>query len=77
MVRKDPEMTPRLVEEIYRVSESNTDLARELGCSDTTVYQWITGSTIPYAYYLAKLYDLGCDIIYVLTGMRTRGDAGV
>ena len=70
MVYKDSAMTPRLIEEIYRLGYSNTELSRAMGCSQTAIKQWITGDTIPYAYYLAKLHYLGCDVIYILTGER-------
>lgn len=70
MMYKDSAMTPRLIEEIYRLGYSNTELAQALGCSQTAINQWITGLTIPYAYYLAKLHRIGCDVIYILTGER-------
>lgn len=70
MVYKDPTMTPRLLEEINRLDISDAELSRKLGCSRTAINQWISGHTIPYAYYLAKLHYLGCDVIYILTGDR-------
>lgn len=70
MVYKDPAMTPRLIEELYRLNLSDTELANTLHCSQTTIKQWISGHTVPYAFYLAKLHYLGCDVIYILTGDR-------
>jgi transcriptional regulator with XRE-family HTH domain len=72
MRRTDPDMTSRLAEEIFRLGLNNTELSRKIGCYDATISMWLSGRSTPYAYYLARLYEVGCDVIYILTGKRTR-----
>lgn len=66
-------MNVRMAEELEALGISNSEAARRLGCNKTLISQWIRGTNHPSAYYLARLYDLGCDIVYILTGVRTRG----
>ena len=73
MRRTDPEMTMRLAEEIFRLGLGNVELAQKIGCEPNTICLWTSGRGVPYAWYLARLYEVGCDIIYILTGERTRG----
>jgi len=68
----DFDMFPRLTEEIFRLGYGNVELAKLIGCHPDTVGWWISGGGIPRAYYLAKFYELGADVIYILTGKRTR-----
>lgn len=66
------DITSRLAEEIFRTGLTNTELSRRLDCDPCTVSYWITGRSVPRADYLARLYEQGCDVIYILTGRRTQ-----
>ena len=70
----DPMMAPRLAEELLRTGLRNVDLAKALGCTPHTITYWLAGGGTPQAYYLAKMYKIGMDVIYILTGERTRND---
>lgn len=70
MRKTDPDMSRRLVEELYRISKTNTELCEKVGCSRTAVQKWINNGFIPSAYYFKKFHYAGCDIIYILTGER-------
>ena len=73
MAKFDFDMYDRLIEEISRISKNQSELARKIGASRNLVYVWLNNYTIPSPYYLARLYEQGMDVIYVLTGERTRG----
>lgn len=70
----DAEMTNRLSEEFRRLNCTKAEIARKLGTSPVVVYNWLSGHHLPQAFFLAGLYRLGCDVIYILTGERTRND---
>lgn len=69
------EMRIRLCEELHRLREqgwSGVDIADELLCSKSTVSRWQNGTLFPNPCYLRDLYEIGCDIMYILTGEVTR-----
>ena len=68
----DPAMGARLSEEILRLGITNAEIATRIGCHPPKVSDWACGRSIPYSWYLARLYELGCDVIYILVGERTR-----
>lgn len=68
----DFDMFPRLTEEIFRLGYTNVELAKKIGCTPQAIRWWISGGGIPNAYYLARFYEIGADVIYILTGKRTR-----
>jgi transcriptional regulator with XRE-family HTH domain len=74
MKHTDPAVFPRLAEEIFRTGLGNTELAKLLGCNLNTIAYWLAGGGTPQAYYLAKMHKIGLDVIYILTGERTRND---
>lgn len=74
MYKTDPSMSTRLAEEIWRSQYSNKQLAYKIGCNPATVSYWLSGGGIPHAYYLARFHKIGFDVIYILTGERTRND---
>lgn len=63
----------RLGEELRALGISHKEVIRLLGCGNSALYPWLRGTTRPSPYYLAKLYLLGCDVIYILTGIPTQG----
>ncbi len=72
MKRFDFDMHDRLVEEIYRISDNDAELSRKIGASSNVVKTWTNKPIMPVAWYLARLYREGADVIYILTGERTR-----
>lgn len=71
--RKDLIMNERLVEELYKLDGTHQNIARKLGCDRRTLQTWIYEGGIPSAYHLKGMYLAGMDVIYILTGKRTRG----
>ena len=63
----------RLVEEIEALPMKKSLVALWLGCEESLLRTWLRGVHRPNAYYLTKLYFLGCDIVYILTGKHTQG----
>ena len=73
MKLKDLSMCDRLAEEIYKTGETtNRGIARKIGCSHKIVSDWLAGRYLPTAYHLKSMYEAGLDVIYILTGKRTR-----
>jgi hypothetical protein len=65
-------MSERVAEEIFNLGDSNTGAANKIGCDRHLISDWINGRAIPSAYYLKAMYEAGLDIVYILTGKRTR-----
>lgn len=70
--RKDLIMTERLAEELYKLSGTHQGIARRIGCDRRTLQSWLYEGCIPSAYHLKGIYEAGLDVIYILTGKRTR-----
>lgn len=72
MKRKDSIMVERLCEELYTLPGTNRAIARKIGCCPRAISDWTAGNCIPSAYHLKGMYEAGLDVIYILTGQRTR-----
>lgn len=75
MANSEPEMRIRLREELDKLHENGwswADIADELRCSKSLVSRWRCGSLFPDTCYLRDLYEIGCDIMYIITGEVTR-----
>jgi hypothetical protein len=72
MRKCDPDMLERLHEEIYKLGSSNKIAADKLNCDPELVGEWLRHNYMPSAYYLRNFHYAGCDVIYILTGERTR-----
>ena len=72
MTKIDPSMSTRLAEEFYRMNVDMAFLTRKIGCHNSLISAWVNGRYIPNAFYLAQLHRAGFDVIYILTGERTR-----
>ena len=70
MKLKDSTMSDRVAEEIYKLGVTNKAAALRIGCDRKMITDWLTGKSIPSAYYLKSLHEAGCDVIYILTGKR-------
>lgn len=69
---KDNDITKRVAEELYKLPGKNVEIARRIGCNPNTILSWETGRMIPNAHSLAAMHYAGCDVMYILTGKRTR-----
>ena len=62
------EIGQRAFEEVYRLFDSQKVAKEMLGISNKQLlYDWMDG-VAPSAKYLQRLYYLGADVIYILTG---------
>ena len=61
----------RAYEEVFRIFPNRRTAAKALGCSRKLFYAWRDGVS-PSCYYLAMLHFFGGDVMYVLTGRRSK-----
>lgn len=61
----------RLKEERDRLGLTQEQMAGRLDVTQKTQGLYERGQRMPNAEYLAVMADLGCDVLYVLTGQRT------
>ena len=72
MARAQIEIGARAFEEVHRIFEKDVDAKTVLGIkSNRLLYDWMDG-VAPSAKYLQRLYYCGADVIYILTGMRSK-----
>lgn len=67
MTYKDPTIGPRAVEQLLKVFPSKQEARKALDCGENTILAWEHGIS-PSAEYIAKMWNLGLDIEYILTG---------
>ena len=67
------EISDRLREELTKISPNMRELSRIFSCDYKVVQYWFSARSVPSPYYLTAMYWAGVDIIYILTGERTRG----
>lgn len=65
----------RLREERERLSLSQTDFGAAVGVTRKSQFNYESGSRSPDAKYLACIYQLGVDVLYVITGHREKKEA--
>lgn len=68
-VKKD--IGRRLVEQAGRMDLTGTVAAEMAGCSRRTGIYYESGATTPDAAMLYRLYALGFDVLYLVTGRRS------
>jgi hypothetical protein len=71
MRNRDMGMHKRLCEEIYKLGDSNAEVAKKLHCHPNTVGQWLTHEHIPSVYFFKNFHEAGMDIMYIITGERS------
>ena len=74
MRKTDVNMRKRTVEELSKISTYPPEIARQVGCPDALARYWMNEEGVPSHYYLKRLYELGCDILYIITGVRQHGN---
>ena len=73
MRRMDCEMRARTAEELRKLGNTSWEISKIVGCSETLVRYWLNEEGVPSHFYLKKLYELGCDILYIIVGVRQHG----
>ena len=63
----------RLAEERNRLGYTQNSLATLMVKTARTQIKYESGETMPDGLYLIKLYQLGADVTYILTGERMKG----
>jgi hypothetical protein len=72
MVKAQIEIGERAFSEIQRIFSKNVDARIALGIkSKQLIYDWMEG-VAPSAKYLQRLHYCGADVIYILTGVRSK-----
>ena len=70
----DGSMGIRAAEELYREADRRKckigGLLRHYGITVYIFNLWKAGGATPGGYYLARMHEAGCDVIYILTGQR-------
>lgn len=57
----------RAYSEVMRLYGSSANATKALGCTRRLINDWNWG-VAPSALYLARMHELGIDIVYILTG---------
>ena len=70
MRKADPKMHDRLLEELWKLGNSNREIGEKIGCHQNTIGQWVNNGYTPSAYHFANFHRAGMDVIYILTGER-------
>lgn len=62
------------IERLYDVKKHGNKLlvSKMIGCNKKAISGWEVG-VAPDAIHLQRLYELGADVIYILTGVRKNG----
>ena len=70
--KSDIEIGKRAFEEVLRIFPKMKEARERLGISgNLLLYDWMNGGC-PSAKYFQRLYYCGADIIYILTGVRSK-----
>lgn len=69
----------RTAEVVSTLGNTPLEIAKRIGCPAQLVSHWLDGTYTPSAFYLRRFHELGCDVIYILTGKHsnTGGDTDV
>lgn len=62
----------RLQEERKRLAMTQAALADAIGATKRSVINWETGASSPAADVIARYGELGADVLYIVTGERSR-----
>jgi hypothetical protein len=63
-------MHDRLVEELWKIGDTQQEIAEKIGCHPQTIGPWLRLDYMPSGYHFANFHRAGMDIIYILTGER-------
>ena len=74
---RDFGIAERTTEEVSKLGDTPLEIAKLIGCPAQLVRYWLDSTYTPSAYYLRRFHELGCDVIYILTGKHSGGDTDV
>lgn len=77
---RDQGIIDRTIEEVSNLGDTPYAIANLVGCPVQQIRNWLDGAYTPSAYYLQRFHEVGCDVLYILTGKHytiTGGDTGV
>lgn len=66
----------RAYSEVLRLFPGMKEAKIALSCREANIYAWSNG-VCPSAKYLARLYESGADVIWILTGRRRRDECRI
>lgn len=67
----DYDISERVIEELLKLGDTPTKIAARVKCAPQLISHYLNGG-IPGTIYMKRLYEAGCDVIYILTGEVTR-----
>ncbi|MRR49420.1 MAG: helix-turn-helix domain-containing protein [Rhodocyclaceae bacterium] len=65
-------MSARFRKERETLGYSRPELAEKLDVTSDTVKNWEAGRSLPDAHRLALFYELGADVMFIITGMESK-----
>lgn len=65
---RDTGIIERTIEELFRISTDYHEIAKLVGCPPQLARSWLDGIYIPSSFYLRRFHEIGCDVLYILTG---------
>ncbi len=71
-IQRDPSIGARMQEERIRLGLSQADFGRECNVSRTAQFNYERGERSPDANYLLDASNIGADILYIVTGRRSK-----
>lgn len=71
-MNKNEAIRQRLMEEMAKLPYKNFQIGYRIDCDPSVITQYKRGVHLPGAYHLAGLHEIGVDVIYILSGERTK-----
>ena len=68
MRMRDVGIASRTIEELSKLGNEPLEIAKIVGCPTNLVRYWLDGVYTPSAFYLRRFHEIGCDVLYILTG---------
>lgn len=65
---RDYDITLRTSEEVSKLGSTPGEIAKIIGCPTQIVRSWLSGEFTPSAHYFRRFHEVGCDVLYILTG---------
>lgn len=68
MRMRDVGIADRTAEVVAAIAPTDAMIAKIVGCPTQLIRYWLNGLYTPSAFYLRRLHEIGCDVLYILTG---------
>lgn len=66
----DRGIAERMIEELSKLGDTPYDISKLVGCPTQLVRSWLDGINTPSTFYLRRFHEIGCDVLYILSGKR-------